>query len=147
MGNWNLKPVLKRRRTKQPKIVFACSAKSSGHRVVLHVLSLHLGQMHLPCWTTWLMHHMSMPRWLCCVMHAVAERMKVLTNWLHNSPKLTVLLTLGRKHWNALQGLWLLFGEPCAHHCMRFTGNNHGIVFENSEEATRHPRQTTSCKL
>merc|ERR1712066_231308 len=72
-------------------------------------------------------------------MHAVAERMKVLTNWQLSSHSLRALSRHGRKHWNLLLQPWPLFGESCAHCCMRFIGNNHG-VHSNSEEAIRHPR-------
>merc|ERR1711862_898137 len=77
---------------------------------------------------------MSMQRWLCFVMHAVAERMRVLINWQHSTHSLTALPPHGRKHWNLLLQLWLLFGESPTHHCMRFIGNNTALHL-NSEEA------------
>merc|ERR1711953_461009 len=71
---------------------------------------------------------MSMPRWLYFAMLAVAERMKVLTNWQHSSLSLTALPQPGMKHWNLL--LWLLFSESLVDNCMRFIGNNHSIAFK-----------------
>merc|ERR1739847_234826 len=71
---------------------------------------------------------MSMRRWLCFVMHAVAERMKVQTNWRHSTHSLTALPQLGKMHWNLLLRLCPLSGESCAHHCTRFIGNSHSIA-------------------